>query len=42
MSVYVTYLELEAPMNKTIKAFYLDYMLFINKVKLSLATDRKV
>ena len=39
MSVYVTYLELAAPM---LKAFYPEYMLFVNNVELSLIIDRKV
>ena len=42
MSEYVTYLELSAPMHKAVKAFYPEYMLFVNKVKLSLIMDRKV
>ena len=42
MNVYVTYLELAAPMHKAVIAFYPKYMFFVNKSELSLLIDRKV
>ena len=42
MNVFVTYLELAVPMHKAVKAFYPEYILFVNKVELSLIIDRKV
>ena len=42
MSVYVAYLELAAPMHNAVKAFYPEYMFFLNKVELLLIIDRKV
>ena len=36
---YVTYLELAAPMHKAVKALYPEYMLFVNKVELSLIIE---
>ena len=39
LSVFVTYLELAAPMHKAVKAFYPEYMLCFNKIKVSLIIE---